>query len=135
MTAYARLAATALEVHPSSTSYFSEPEQGLDPTLFTGMHMRPAVRQKLLGILYGFLRQHFSDPETWATLWLAGSGASYQWSADRDPGDLDMLIGVDFPQFRRSNRDLVDLGDAEISGLLNKALREGLSEQMKTWEP
>jgi hypothetical protein len=36
-------------------------------------------------------------------VWLAGSAVSYQWSAAREPGDLDVLIGVDYIQFRKAH--------------------------------
>ena len=90
-------------VQGSATSYFSKPEESLDPKLFDGTHLKGWVRNGLLHLLFDFLREEYRHPDLWAHVWIAGSGVSYQWSAAREPGDLDVLIGIDYLQFRRAN--------------------------------
>lgn len=111
---------------PESTSYFSTPEPDLDPRLFRADHLKPQVRSAILAALYGFWRSRYHGAESWSTVWLAGSGVSYQWSAAREPGDLDCLIGVDFVDFRRHNPDWRDLSDGEIATYLNKEMHDRL---------
>lgn len=113
-------------VAPGSTSYFSPPEDHLDPALFDGETLRPDVRSWILNTLYGCWQQHFQHLFNWTRVWVAGSGASYQWSAAREPGDLDILIGVNYPKFRRSNPSYAGLSDAEISDTLNDISRTEL---------
>jgi hypothetical protein len=90
---------------PGASSYFSAPAAHLDPNLFgANERLRSSVRTLILSTLYSFWRGKLSEPQGWATLYLAGSGASYQWSADRSdgegkPGDLDVLIAVEWEKF------------------------------------
>lgn len=106
------MSAGDLSLTPGASAYFQEPEAQLDPNLFgANDRMRAAVRSLITSTLYSFWRGKLSSPESWSTLYLAGSGASYQWSADRsesdgEPGDLDVLIAVDWPQFYAHQDDL-----------------------------
>lgn len=115
------------------TSYFSAPMATLDPTLFEGRVLRAWVRHGILAMLNDFLSLHYRHPELWAHPWLAGSGVSYQWSADRTPKDLDCLVGVDFIQFRKANPEFAGLTDKEIAGMLNEEFRENLQLQTEDW--
>lgn len=115
-----------VSVAAGSTSYFSEPDTALDPALFDVEHLRPDVRSWVLNTLFSCWREHFHHVFNWAHVWIAGSGASYQWAAARDPGDLDVLIGVDYIKFRRSNPSYAGLSDAEISEQLNDISRAEL---------
>lgn len=110
----------------ASTSYFSDPENDLDPALFVGDHLRTDVRAWVLNTVYACWDHHFAQTQQWTTVWIAGSGASYQWAAAREPGDLDILIGVDYPQFRRCNPLLAGMSDTEISEYLNETSRAEL---------
>lgn len=125
--------AAHVEVLPESTSYYSDVEDHLDPKLFVGDHIKPNVRQDLLSLIYGYWAHEFANAETWSKVWIAGSGVSYQWSAARDPGDLDVLIGVDFVGFRRNNPDYAGLGDHELASMMNSGLRLGLASRTKNW--
>jgi len=58
---------------------------------------------------------------------------SYQWSAARQPGDLDCLVGVDFVQFRQANPAYRGLTDKEISQQLNEEFRSGLQPTTENW--
>jgi hypothetical protein len=118
---------------PNPTSYFSTPAPTLDPTLFEGRGLRSWVRQGITSLLYGFLNQKYRHAEMWAHPWLAGSGVSYQWSAARQPGDLDCLVGVNYEQFRKANPEFRGLSDKEISNQLNDDYRNDLQPQTENW--
>ena len=115
------------------TSYFSAPSPTLDPTLFEGREIKSWARQGILNMLYDFLNKYYRHPEIWAHAWLAGSGVSYQWSAARQPGDLDCLVGVDYLQFRKSNPEFAGLSDTEISLDINEYFRSALQPQTADW--
>jgi hypothetical protein len=116
------------------TSYFSNPSTTLDPTIFDDeKRVRSEIRAGLLTPLMAYLEGAFNKPERWVHAWIAGSGASYQWAAARDPGDLDVLLGVDFIKFRQHNPGFVGFSDEDTAEFLNANLREVLSEHMRGW--
>lgn len=115
------------------TSYFSAPSPTLDPKLFEGRSLRPWVLQGINNLLHDFLGQSYRHSELWAHPWLAGSGVSYQWSAARQPGDLDCLVGVDYEQFRKANPEFRGLSDKEISATINEFFRSGLQPKTANW--
>lgn len=125
--------AQGVALFPSSTSYFSQAAGSLDPALFDGDHLKPWVRSKLLGMLMAHLVHHYNSPERWTRAWVAGSGVSFQWEASRSPGDLDVLVGVDYPAFRASNTDYVGLSDAEISRDINESFNTDLTPFTRDW--
>lgn len=108
-----------VDVQESSTSYFSQPSEGLDPSLFDGEHLRPHVRDWIIDTVHDFLDDHFLGSRLWARIWIAGSGVSYQWSADRDPADLDLMLGIDYVPFRQYNQTYAGMSDAEIARDIN----------------
>lgn len=117
-----------LAVAESSSSYFTAPTTSLDPALFGyGEKMRLSIRNWLRTTVHDFLTSKgFNDVQSWLRVWVAGSGVSYQWSAARDPGDLDVLLGVDYTRFRQSNLTYVGLSDKEISDDLNEVMSDDL---------
>jgi hypothetical protein len=115
-----------VELAPSETSYFSKPGAGLDPRLFRNGKLVPVVREGIITLLYNHLKLGYNEPESWTTVWLAGSGVSYNWAADRDPADLDCLIGVNYIQFRQSNQEYKGWSDSEISAEINQGFRNEL---------
>lgn len=122
-----------ISIQGSATSYFSAPESELDPRLFDGQSIKGWVRNGILHLLFSFLNDVYSHPDTWAHVWLAGSGVSYQWSAAREPGDLDVLIGVDYLKFRKVHPHYTGLSDAEISQMLNEDFRKNLQPETSNW--
>lgn len=108
------------------TSLFSQPQATLDPRLFRNGHLISSVRDGILSALYSHLARYYGSAESWTTVWLAGSGVSYQWAAHRDPADLDCLIGVDYLAFRRANEKFARLSDQEIADMLNEGFRSEL---------
>jgi hypothetical protein len=115
------------------TSYFSAPSTTLDPTLFQGRQLQSWVRQGILALLQGFLDRKYLHADLWTHPWLAGSGVSYQWSAARQPADLDCLVGVNFIQFRKANPAYTGLSDKEIASQLNEDFRAELQPQTENW--
>lgn len=116
-----------------STSYFSAASNTLDPKLFEGRALRPQVRQGIMTMLLDFLGREYRHAEIWAHPWLAGSGVSYQWSASRQPADLDCLIGVDFIQFRKANPEFAGLSDSEIAYQINDDFYNLLQPKTSNW--
>lgn len=113
------------------SGYFAQRATGLDPALFDhGDHLRPDVRAHILRTLYSFWTAHFAHPREWSTCWIAGSGITTAWNADREaggaPGDLDVLIGVDYPLFFRWNPQYRGNSEASLASLFNKQLHDGL---------
>ncbi|WP_409238294.1 hypothetical protein [Streptomyces sp. PA5.6] len=111
-------------VHGGS-GYFSEPSAELDPNLFDGTHLKPNIRDWILAALREFF---LATPgfDQWAEVWLAGSGITYQWKADRGNGDLDVLIGVDHAQFTHRNDRYAGLTSEETAKHVNESLRAAL---------
>jgi hypothetical protein len=125
--------ATPVELEPSETSYFSAPGAGLDPRLFRDGKLIPSVRSSILRILLEHLRTHYYSPENYLTIWLAGSGVSYQWTAARHPADLDCLIGVNYLLFRQSNQQYKALSDKQIADMFNEDFRNDLQPLTKNF--
>lgn len=115
------------------TSYFSAPAPTLDPKLFDSRKLKAWVSNGVKQLLFDHLNQRYRHPELWAHPWLAGSGVSYQWSAARQPGDLDCLVGIDYVQFRKANPEYIGLSDTEISQLMNEYFREELQPMTENW--
>lgn len=118
--------AQPVKLSRGDSSYFSKPQLGLDPRLFRNNKLIPSVRDAIAGTLFGYLYKHYTGSESWAHAWLAGSGVSHQWAAERQPADLDCLIGIDYEQFRMSNEKHRGLTDKEITSMLNEQLRTEL---------
>lgn len=125
-----------LSLTGSSTSYFSSPSSTLDPALFDTVHtgkLKGSVRRALVETILGHLEEQYSEPEKWIHAWIAGSGVSYQWAAQRSPGDLDVLLGVDYIQFRMANQNLAQMSDVEIAKDITEGFREEVEPEMSMW--
>ena len=124
--------ASTPSISRGSSSYFTAPTEGLDPNLFGSElpddKLLPGVRNWIVSTGYGFLNLHYKGAQTWATIWIAGSGITHQWSAARSPGDLDVLVGVSTQSFKRHNPDFRGLSDTEIAHHITQTLR-ALGEQ------
>ena len=108
------------------SGYFSAPSETLDPRLFDGDHFKTDVRTWILNTLYEFWGQRYRSPKAWSTVWIAGSGISYQWEAGRGNGDLDVLIGVDFPRFWTSNQQYLGLSENDVAEIFNQEFHQNL---------
>lgn len=112
-------------VRPGASSYFTAPTADLDPALFgMGETLLPYVREWILSTLSRFWHDRYHEGSKWSTVWLAGSGITYQWSAARSPGDLDVLVGVDFEGFRQTNSEYAGFTDVDAGALMNEGFRE-----------
>lgn len=113
---------------PGSSSYFSVPDHGLDPHLFEAEHLKGTVRTFIYQTINGFLTKDMKMHQSglWLHVWLAGSGVTYQWNADRGNGDLDVLIGVDYKKFIQANPRYKGVPEDAIAGWLNTEMREEL---------
>lgn len=112
---------------PGASSFFSAPEDHLDPNLFDTYEIaHPLVRQKLTYTLYHYWYGKLNRAKVWSTVWIAGSAASYQWSADRGNGDLDVLIGVDWTLFFECNPALGHLSAQAAADVINADLHAHL---------
>lgn len=120
-------------IQRSATSYFSPVEDKLDPKLFEGTHLKRWVRSGVLQLLFDFLKETYRHPDLWSHVWLAGSAVSYQWSAAREPGDLDVLIGIDYVQFRKANPEFMQMSDLEVSKMFNEEFRVNLHPDTENW--
>lgn len=119
-------AAGPVDVSAGQSGYFSTPSNVLDPRLFDGDHLRPEVRGRLLHTLLNFWAPRYAVVDRWTTAWLAGSGISYQWNAARGNGDLDVLIGIDWPAFFQVNPEQRGLSAAEMADQFNAELHADL---------
>lgn len=118
-------------VTPSSgeSGYFSSPEERLDPKLFNGDKIRPEIRSWIVNTLYRYWETKYHRPRDWSTVWIAGSGISYQWAASRGNGDLDILIGVDYDEFFSANPEYSAFDQVDLSAIFNQQLHEDLWPQ------
>lgn len=116
-----------VEITPGESGYFSMPGTSLDPHLFGNtMTLRPEIRTWILDTLYSYWDKKWNSPKLWSQVWLAGSGVSYQWSAARGNGDLDVLIGINFPEFFRHNPDYLGFGEVDVADFMNQDLHQNL---------
>lgn len=117
-----------IDVEPTDTSYFSQPGPGLDPRLFSNGALRPNVRNSVLALVLNHLKTEYYNPEAWITVWLVGSGVSFQWAAHRQPSDLDCLISVDYIKFRQANQPMEGFSDREIAADINSGFKKILNQ-------
>lgn len=119
-------AAGPVGIHEGQSGYFSRPSNSLDPRLFDGDRIRAEVRDWVLNTLYRYWATKYPFARQWSTVWIAGSGISYQWAAARGNGDLDVLIGIEWPQFFEDVPDLRGLSEAEAADQINQELHADL---------
>jgi hypothetical protein len=116
----------ALEEHVGASGYFSQPALILDPQLFEGTEIKPDVREEILSRLFDYFATRYNNATEWTMAWLAGSGISYQWAADRGNGDLDVLLGIDYTKFVNANPAFSGMDRYDISYVMNDDLRTNL---------
>lgn len=115
-----------LEEHVGASGYFSQPALILDPQLFEGEELKLDVRQEILYLLFDYFAGKYYGAHEWTMAWLAGSGISYQWAADRGNGDLDVLLGIDYTEFVNANPIFTGMDRYDISYIINDDLRTNL---------
>lgn len=111
-----------------SSGYFSAPAATLDPALFDGDRITHEALNALLGPVTRWLSQRYVV--AWAQVhphfWLAGSGVTYQWNADRGNGDLDVMVGFDPAAFIGANPQFASWGVADLVSQLNAEMKATL---------
>lgn len=115
-----------IRIELGASSYFSRPSNILDPNLFEGEKLRPDVRDHILRIYMDYMSSHYNRPDRWSMVWLAGSGISYQWAANRGNGDLDVLFGIDYSEFVSDNPTFMYFDRHEIANYITDDLRANL---------
>lgn len=106
-------------VGPGQSGYFTRPTPESDPVLLHNDRIRPEVRRQILRTLYAFWLPKYQRPEDWSTVWIAGSALTHQWSAQRGNGDLDVLVGVDYPRFYAWNPEFRGLDERQLAKRFN----------------
>lgn len=111
--------------HAAPTSRVFGPTFGLDHRLFEDEHLKPEVRTAVLARLGPVLEPLLGQSwEAFTRVYLAGSEASEWTSATLEGnGDFDTLIGIDYSHARDVHAVLEGLDDADITDLVNTALR------------
>lgn len=115
-----------IRIELGASSYFSRPSNILDPNLFEGEHIRPDVRDTILRIYMDYMGSRYNNPSNWSMVWLAGSGISFQWAANRGNGDLDVLFGIDYSEFVSDNPEFMYDDRHEIAETITSDLRRNL---------
>lgn len=115
-----------IRIEIGASSYFSRPSNILDPNLFEGEQLHPDVRDTILRIYMDYMGTRYNTPEHWSMVWLAGSGISFQWAANRGNGDLDVLFGIDYSRFVTDNPSFQWMDRHEIADTITNDLRKNL---------
>jgi len=114
----------------SSSGFWGKPVPDLDPRLIdpiTG-NFRADIREEILNRLYGFWSKLYAEPETWSTVWCAGSALSHQYMEHEQP-DLDILIGVDYDKFYAANIQFAGTSQGALSERFNDEFRRLLDPE------
>lgn len=105
---------------------FARGKDTLDPRVFDGDHMKPALRDSILSTLAAFWNPRYPHWHDWANVYLAGSGASYWWDSDTD---LDILIGIDVEGLRQDRPANKGVSEADICAHLDRELKDELDPE------
>ncbi len=103
--------------------YFDNPQQGLDPLLWTPEErLRDDVRDR---IVRWWRKALGRDAPLWSHLFITGSAASRAW-AGKTAGDLDLQVVIDYDQLRRCQPSAQVLPDAELHAAMVNAIKAAL---------
>lgn len=114
----------------SSSGFWGQPVEGLDPRLIDNVtgNVRGDIRTEIMNRLYGFWRKLYNEPESWSTVWIAGSALSHQYQEHEQP-DLDVLIGIQYVEFYAANRQFAGVSQAALSERINDEFRKFLDPE------
>ncbi|MFE9834094.1 hypothetical protein ACFYP4_02925 [Streptomyces sp. NPDC005551] len=122
-----QLAKTEIPEFHGASGYFSKPQPNLDPAIFEGETVKFEVSEHIIRTLLNFWHKRgYHHASAWTTIWLAGSGVSYQWAGDRGNGDLDVLMGIDWPLFYTCNPQWGQTGIEQVTKHIDDELRTHL---------
>lgn len=113
---------------PGASGYFSAPSDTLDPNLFDGDRLKPNVRSYIHNHLMRWF-QELGMRGAGVSVFIVGSGITYQWAADRGNGDLDVMLQINLAAFQQANHDYAGWGQDQLADGLNKMLHESLWPQ------
>lgn len=108
------------------SGYLSSPSDRLDPALFDRYEvLRTDVAFAIIRKLLDFFTDDLAlrSARDWSKIWLAGSGITYQWDADRGNGDLDVMVGIDRVTFNQANPGHELMGDDDLAAWLDGAMK------------
>ena len=123
--------AQPVELAEQETSYFEAAAKNLDPRLFQDAVLNSHVRSIILSMVLNHLNANYREADSWAQVYLVGSGVSFSWQAHREPADLDCLISINYIQFRQSNLDYRGWSDSEIAAGINQGFKAELTPTTK----
>jgi 2'-5' RNA ligase len=84
-----------------------------DQRLFEGEHLRPEIRKDILQRVGDFFDGHgYNNWPHWTKVYFAGSEAA-QWEPFN--GDFDILIGINWPHFRKDNPAYAKKNDLQVT--------------------
>lgn len=96
-----------------SGRYWGPNSEENDQRLFDGEHLRPEVREDILDRLNHFFDDHgYVGWREWAKVYFAGSEAA-KWAPFN--GDFDIIIGINWPDFREANPQHEDENDLQVA--------------------
>jgi hypothetical protein len=109
------------------SGYLSKPDTFLDPALFDddGMTLHQDVRNTIVNKFFDWILR-LGLNGAGLHLWITGSSISYQWNADRGPGDLDVMVGADFQKFTAANPAFDGWSVQDLSQWLNQKMYDKL---------
>lgn len=116
--------------HRTTTAAFTPTQRvfthtdGLDHRLFDGDKLRPEVRSYVLKSISVMWIHDYNNWSKWAKVYFAGSEAS-EWTSSEltGNGDFDVLVGVDYDKFRKSNPIYEDWTNQQITDRMNEGFR------------
>jgi hypothetical protein len=78
------------------------------------------VRTFITKTIFGAFKDYgLASARRWLHVWVAGSGASYQWGN----GDLDILVGADYGRLVKYNTDYAGVDPEAAAAAVNKWLK------------
>jgi hypothetical protein len=99
--------------------------------MFNGERLKQEVRGAIVSSISSWLHSiNLDGDDDWLHLWITGSSISYQWNADRGPGDLDVMVGIEFTKFQADNPAFGAWSAQDLSSWLNQKMFTELWPQM-----
>ena len=119
-----------------SKGFFDPPQAGLDPLIWDDEQLRPDVRQAILDFWTGILGAGW---ETWGTVYITGSAASYSWgtgwqhpwlgsSQTQVYPDVDTHLVIDYDAVRAAKPLWAGMSPLELRALLESWVKKAKTD-------